>query len=319
MERTMATTSSTAWLAAWSGTLLLTAAGCAPPDSDRSATAVTDGHVVEAPVETASGPRRAVSFAEAQAGGSAELQFVFVPAAGFAELDGQRPTGVTVELLRDFAGHVAREHALAITVRWIAQPHWSTFYRELSESRGAVFGVGNVTITEARRDELDFSPPYMSNVAVLVSHQRQPELETLEAIGEQFAALTALVFPGTLHETRLAALAAAHFPAMPTRPVASNDELIEGLAGEGEYFAYVDAYNYWRARQQGLPLRRHPVGDDGSEAFGVILPKDSDWTPVIEAFFADGGYTRSARFRAHLDRHLGPELAAVIADGAEGD
>ena len=113
----------------------------------------------------------------------------------------------------------------------------------------------------------------------------------------------------------LAAIRDAHFPAMATRPVQSNDELVALLSVDQGYFGYVDIYNFWRARHAGAPLRRHAVGDDASEAFGVILPDGSDWTPVIAAFLgAEGGYTRGSRFRAHMQRHLGPELARLLRE-----
>jgi ABC-type amino acid transport substrate-binding protein len=269
----------------------------------------------ERAVETTDGAVRGSSFAEAQAAGRAQLAMLFVPATGFAGIDENgRPEGVTVALLRDFADFVAREHRLQVDLRWIAQPEWRRFYAQVRDAGGGVFGVGNVTITEPRRAELDFSAPYMRNVAVLVTHARHPELQALDAIGRDFAGLGALVFPGTLHEERVAAIAAAHFADLRTAAVASNDELIQRVASEDRWFAWIDAYNFWRAQQQGVPLRRHPVGDDGSETFGVILPRGSDWTPVIDAFLAaDGGYVDSPRFRGHLERHLGTELATMIS------
>jgi hypothetical protein len=75
----------------------------------------------------------------------------------------------------------------------------------------------------------------------------------------------------------------------------------------------LDGYNHWRAVGQGQPLRRHPAGDEDSEAFGVILPRGSDWTPAIEAFFDDaGGYVQGERYGALLGEHLGEELAALL-------
>jgi hypothetical protein len=290
--------------------MLLVLAACSPSAHEAANQATP---LVEHAVQTHDGPVSATPFSMASSTGSAELAFLFVPADGFAYLDEHgHPIGVTVELLRDFAAFVAREHGLLLDVRWIQQPSWSTFYAQVRASHGAVFGIGNVTITDARDAELDFSPAYMSNVAVLVTHERTPTLSAMEAIGTEFAAHTALVFPGTLHEQRLARIA-GQGGNMELRPVSSNDEIIDLLAGDGDYFAYVDAYNFWRARQQGRALRRHPVGDDDSEAFGVIMPDGSDWTTVMQAFFAaDGGYTQSARFRSLLQEHLGEELANVI-------
>jgi ABC-type amino acid transport substrate-binding protein len=274
---------------------------------------------VEHAVESAHDGVRGTSFAEAQASGRAELVMLFVPAVGFASMDNDgRPDGVTIQLLRDFADWVSREYTLQVEVRWVVQPQWRTFYAQVRDAQGGVFGVGNVTITEGRRAEIDFSPPYMRNVAVLVTHARQPELTAMDEIDTQFAGLGALVFPGTLHEARITAIAAQHSLDLQVESVASNDELIQHLSSSGQWFSWIDAYNFWRARQQGLPLRRHPVGDDGSEAFGVILPRGSDWTPVIESFFhANGGYVASPRFRDHLVRHLGAGLAAMISGERE--
>jgi len=68
------------------------------------------------------------------------------------------------------------------------------------------------------------------------------------------------------------------------------------------------------AREAAAPLRRHPAGDDGSEAFGVIMPHGTDWAPVMKAFFAaDGGYVDGVRFRSLLREHLGEELARLLA------
>jgi ABC-type amino acid transport substrate-binding protein len=260
------------------------------------------------------GERVGPTFQEAREAGRAQLEVLYVPSRGFAYLDAQRNmAGVTVELMRDFARYVRAAHGIQVELSWSEVQHWPAFYGYVRGSQGGVFGLGNVTITEARRGEIDFSPPYLNNVAVLVTHERVPELDRLDRIGEAFRGLTALPFRGTLHEARLATLRERYLPESAARPVASNDELISLLASDGRYFGYIDLYGYWRARQAGQPLRRHRVADDASETFGVILPRGSDWTPVLESFFrSGGGYTRGERYRDHLRRHLGEELAAQV-------
>jgi ABC-type amino acid transport substrate-binding protein len=261
------------------------------------------------------GPVTATTFAEAREAGHADITFFHVPSSGFAYRgDDGELTGVTVELLRDFARYAAAEHGIALSVEWVEEERWADFYGYVRDSSGGAFGIGNVTITDARREELAFSPPYLNNVAVLVTHENVPELSSLDEIGTAFRNLTALPYPGTLHETRLHAIRDRHLPEMPTRPVASNDELVSLLASGEGYFGYIDVYNYWRAREAGQPLRRHSVGDDASETFGVIMPHGSDWAPVMEAFFATGGgYVESRRFRALMREHLGQELASLLA------
>jgi ABC-type amino acid transport substrate-binding protein len=296
-------------------TAAVLACGCVVLQAGADERAPQAAAVTETAVRVATGPATATSFAEARETGRAGLVFWHVPSSGFAYRDeAGELTGVTVELLRDFAGFVAEHYGIEVKVAWLEEPRWADFYGYVRDSEGGVFGIGNVTITDARRQELDFSPPYLTNIAVLVTHERVPTLASMEQIGQAFAGLTALPYPGTLHETRLEAIRQRHLPRMPTRPVDSNDELVELLASGAGYFGYIDVYNYWRARAAGQPLRRHAVGDDASETFGVILPHGSDWTPVIEAFFrTDGGYVEGARFRGHLRRHLGDELASLLS------
>jgi ABC-type amino acid transport substrate-binding protein len=285
-----------------------------PPDGAHATTADIRGET-EA---QATGPVTAPSFAQARETGQAGLTFFHVPSSGFAYHDAEgRLTGVTVELLRDFARYVADNYRVELDIQWLAEERWADFYRYVRESEGGVFGIGNVTITEPRREEIDFSPPYLNNVAVLVTHTEIPELGSMDDLPEAFRGLAALPYPGTLHEARLDQIRERWLPDAPVRPVASNDELVAILGADPGHFGYMDVYNYWRAREAGQPLRRHPVGDDDSETFGVILPHGSDWTPVMEEFFrADDGYADSERFRDLLRTHLGDQLAALLDSGS---
>jgi hypothetical protein len=265
---------------------------------------------VEAEVEAL----EAVTFAQAREAGEATLRVIYVPSSGFAGRDQDgRLTGVTVELLRRFGAWVEEHHGIDVTMEFVEEPLWATFYQRVRHSRGGVFGIGNVTITGARRDELAFSPPYLSNVATLMTHADVPELASMEELGRAFAGMRGLRYPGTLHEERLHELRRTWFPDLETVPVESNDELV-GLAASGEgYFGYIDIYNYWRALERGMPLRRHPVADDASEEFGVIMPRGSDWVPVMEAFFrTHDGVQESHWYRELLTEHLGGELASLL-------
>ncbi len=294
------------------GAALLVTSACAPD-------AAVAPEVREAFHEAPAAPVDRPTPDEAREAGEAELAFFFVPSSGFAYRDAAgRLTGVTVELLRDFAGWVARTEGIDVEVTWIEEPLWADFYGYVRDSEGGAFGIGNVTITEARGDELDFSPPYLRNIAVLVTHDGVPELEAMEDIDAAFAGLTALRYPGTLHEARLLEIRDTRMPELAFEPVASNDELVGRLSEGPEAFGYIDVYNYWRAREAGAPLRRHPVGDDAAETFGIILPNNSEWTPLLESFFDEIGGADGARIAALIREHLGDELATLLSGGAGG-
>ena len=303
--------------------LLTATAACEPaPEPDPDALGAAEDPMEEAVAPADIDPLSAPSFAEAVEAGETAIRVLYVASSGFAGRDDEgRLTGVTVEILREFARFVEDEHGIEVSVDFEEEEHWPTFYQRVRYSEGGVFGIGNVTITEARRDELAFSPPYLDNVAILMTHEDVPELESLEEVDEAFADLTGLLYTGTLHEERIEDLRDQYFPDMQTTTVGTNDRLVERVASGEGYFGYIDVYNYWRAREEGAPLRRHPVGDDASEQFGVIMPLGSDWVPVMEEFFQrDGGLMQTEWYRELLEEHLGEELAGLLqqADAVEG-
>jgi hypothetical protein len=253
------------------------------------------------------------SWEAVRAAGAGTIRVLYVPADGFAYRDADgRLTGVTVEIMRRFASWVRERHGVVTEVEFVEEQSWRSFYDRVRDAGPGVFGIGNVTITEARRAELHFSPPYLTNVAVLITHEDVSEIGDVADAAVAFRDLDALAFEGTLHEDRLRDLRTAHVPGASLAMATSNAEIIERVAGGG-YFAYVDAYNYWRARDGGTPLRRHAAGDDPAEEFGVIMPLTSDWEPVIAAFFEDGdGYRNTPEYRALLQRHLGEPLTAAL-------
>jgi ABC-type amino acid transport substrate-binding protein len=246
--------------------------------------------------------------------GTGTLIAYYVPAEGFAYYDDNgNLTGVTVDIIREFNSWIETEYEVELEVQFVSEESFSRFYQTVQNSESGTIGMANVTITEERRQELDFSPPYMQNIAVLITHDSVDELNSFHQIQDQFAGMNALAFEGTLHEQRLGEIREDFFPETNLLMANSNDEIINRVSGDSSLFAYIDIYNYWRASEQGEPLRRHPAGDDAAEEFGYILPPDSDWTPVIEEFFSLGeGYTRSDEFRQIMTRHLGYELTNLL-------
>jgi len=248
-----------------------------------------------------------------------DIILYFVPGDGFAYYnDYGILTGATTEIFEDFVKWIKDEYDYEITVHYREIESWRDFYNTVKNSGSGIFGMGNVTITEERKEEIDFSPPYMTNIAVLITNEDTPELSALESKRDEFGHLRALAFEGTLHQERINRFREEYYPELEIDYAYSNNEIIKRVASANEYFAYIDVYNYWRAREAGIPLRRHSAGDEPSEQFGYILPNNSDWTPVITRFLQEGdGYLNSERYREIMETHLGAELTALLEEARE--
>ncbi len=258
--------------------------------------------------------QKSATWTEIQERGYGTITLAFVPSEGFSYTDADgRLTGVTIDLMRDFKSFVNSNYDVDIELLFEPIDSFSAFYNHVKESQSGVFGVANVTITEERRNELQFSPPYMTNIATLITHRDVPEVESFQEISDTFSGLLPLAFEGTLHQERLEGIQQKFLPNAVMSFAQSNNEIIERVSAENRYFAYVDIYNYWRAAERGTPLRRHAAGDESSEQFGVIMPLESDWANVMEEFLDhSGGYIYSSRYRELMEKHLGPELADLL-------
>ncbi len=257
-------------------------------------------------------------WAEVLEKGHGTLKALYVPAEGFAYRDEQGTlTGVTVELIRDLSAFLNEKHDVAVKVEFKKEEDWGVFYRRIVDGGDGLIGFGNVTITEERKSELVFSPPYLNNIASLVTHQDVPELNNFEEIASTFEGMKALAFEGTLHEERLRKLVKMHFPTTDLHFATSNDEIVERVSANNTYFAYIDLYNYVRASGREAPIKRHSIGDDSAEQFGYVMPLGTTWDDVIGQYFThNDGLTSSTRYRHLMEEHLGEDLATLLIDGS---
>jgi len=242
------------------------------------------------------------------------IKALYVPAQGFAykNEDGEL-TGFTVELIREFHQFVENKYQEPIELVFEEETDWRTFYNRIKDGEGNKIGMGNVTITEERKKELNFSPPYMNNVAALISHANAPALENIEDLSQVFEGRKALAFEGTLHEQRLRQLVENYMPEADIVMAHTNDEIMELVAAADEYFAYIDLYNFQRGKMRGLSLQHHPAGDESEEAFGYILPLQSNWLEDMNEWFLAGeGLIHSSGYRSLMKEHLGQELTEIL-------
>lgn len=303
--------------------LMVVGAACGEPEEGLPNTPALAEDGRDRPVLAAPGDvqvDRGTSLHEARATGEGRVTVVFVSSEGWAyrSADGS-PTGATVEILRDFFEWVEEREGIALDVTFEEEAEWARFYRRVRSGKGGVFGLGNVTITDERREELDFSPPYLNNVAVLITHRDVPEVNTMEEAEEAFAGFVAHPFRGTLHEERVNRLRERRIPGLRVIPLDSIEDILAAVSSGPDRLAWVDVYNFWRAQERGIPIRRQPAGDDASETLGFILPRGSDWTPLIHEFFEEGdGFRNSERYRHLLETHLGPGLTALLEEARAG-
>ncbi len=255
------------------------------------------------------------SWAEIQENGGGEVIVAFYEEDAFAYYDEDgEPTGVALDIINRFLSFVESNHDVDLDVTYEAHSSWTEFYDNVAESSGGVIGTGNVTITEERKDELSFSPPFLTNIAVLITHESVSDLTSFENIHEEFGEKTAVPYEGTTHETRINELIEQGWQDLETEPVSTDQEVVDFVSNNPQSFGYTDLYNYWMAAEEdNYPIKRHEVGDQTSENFGLIMPPDTDWDDELQRFFEIGsGFRATTTYRDILQEHLGREVSRLL-------
>lgn len=250
--------------------------------------------------------------------GTISLAYVETPSFVYKDKSGEL-TGICVDIMHDFVAWVNANKGVKLNSKFVGDgSSFRGMYDKTKASSGGVFGLGNVTITEERKREVKFSPPIITNFAILVTQPSAPTLAKLEDISKTLADFTAYTAKGTLNEKRIGDLRAKYFPAMKVSLTTTSQETLEKVFSDPKGLAYLDLAFYIEAVQLKKPVKRHPVGDKAAEQFGIVMPSNSDWGLVLEEFFkANGGYTNTKTYKEILIKHLGESGVKLLQSGTK--
>lgn len=247
------------------------------------------------------------SWAQVKQVGQGTISFAYVETPSFVYKSNGKLTGICVDIMNDFVEWVNKTKGVKLQSKFVGDgSSFRGMYDKVKASTGGVFGLGNITMTDERKKEVKFSPPIITNFAILITQNNVPTLSKMEDISTTFANLTAYTAKGTLNEKRILEVKKQYFPNMKVVTTATSPEAYQKVFSDPNSFTYLDLAFYLEAVQERKSVKRHPVGDRAAEQFGFIMPSNSDWYPLMEEFFnANGGYTNTTAYKKILQAHLG--------------
>jgi ABC-type amino acid transport substrate-binding protein len=262
---------------------------------------------------SASAQLKGDSFADAKTKGSANVIFTFVETPGFVAKEGAEVKGFCVDLMAEFGNWLQKEEGIVLKpiLNDKNSKNFPLLMDELKSAGGGVFGLGTFTITEERKNSYAFSPPYINNITILLTNKNVPNLNSLEEISTGFSGMTMATVKGSLHERRLLKIKEDYFPQVEVKYVGSFNEVLQELVENEKAFTELDFTYYLASLKSRIPVKRHPVGDGTAEEFGIIMPKSTDWAPVM-ARFMNSGFMESTAYRKLIADHLGQHAVKLL-------
>ncbi len=247
------------------------------------------------------------TYAEARNTGKAQWIVTYANAPGFISKDGQgKVSGITVELMEKFKTYVEEKKGINISMTFKSNDpdNFTQFLSDVKKAKGGVFGLSNTTITNERKRSYNFSPAYITNIGMIVSHKDVPTLNDISEIADKFSGMTAVTVKNSTNAQRLLEIQKKYWTDLKIEYVSSFQDALNAVTASNTKFTDIDFTYYLSAIQARKPLKRHPGGDNLTEKFGIIMPKSNDWAPLLKEFM-DSGFVGSVEYKKIISQNLG--------------
>ncbi len=253
------------------------------------------------------------SWAKIKSHGSGTLSCVFYETPGlvFRDPSSGEMKGVCVDVLSDFADYVNNKYGKKITIKFVGQEQIFTNFLNESLKSPHVMGIANVSITTERKKYMAFSPPYMKNPMVLLTHKSAPSISELSEIRTKFQGFTAETITGSTHVRYINDIKENYYPDLKITYTTGGAVILDKLQTNTRLFTVLDFTEYFDAVKKQMPVKRHAIDLGQPEELGFIMAKNSDWAPLWNEFLTTE-YLTSIRYRKIIADNLGHAFLALV-------
>lgn len=227
--------------------------------------------------------------------------------------------GVEYELMEGLKGFVKRHYNVQLAINWKDAGAFENIYPAIRDSKvPGLFATSYFSITEERRREVRFSPPYMPDLNILVTNNSLPAFESDVQFTNSLEGMTGYTQKQTTMEEDILKIRQQYYPGLPIRYNPVNDYgVLKDIAADPHSMGYVPVSIYVVALQKGIKVKRQRLFDVRREGFAVIYPRVSDWEEPINAYFNS---TECRQLVSRLIRtYLGEEVSDIILNVSASD
>jgi signal transduction histidine kinase len=200
--------------------------------------------------------------------------------------------GIEYDILQGFPKFLKDKKGIDLRIIWKEGKSFSDTYSSIRDNQRATFGASAFSITEKRNKEVDFSPPYMSDISVLITSEQIPIMKNMEEFNAVIPKLTAVTIEETTYEQELMRLQKQGNLPFEIRYIPSSENIVETVAASDSSFGFIDLPVYMMLfkenpsikikRQNLLPIKR--------EGYALLIHEDSDWAEAIQEYFSNPAF-----------------------------
>lgn len=223
-------------------------------------------------------------------------------------------TGIDHDLIVALFGFIQKKYQVKININWHKAKDYAEFHNEVKNGKDGIFSVAAFSITPERKKVMRFSPTYMPDIEIIISHPTLATFKNIEAFTASATTnnYTAISVKNTTFDKNLRAFQEKHMPALQLKYVTNADDIIQGINQSPNHFGYIHLPIYALALKNGINLKRQKLLQIQREGYAIMYPLQSDWQAVIEEFF------KSPNFKPLVNQiiihHVGSQVKDLIWD-----
>ncbi len=236
----------------------------------------------------------------------------------FAYTENGVAKGIEVDIMNEFVLWLNTKKQIKTTFQYKEYSEFTEFYNDTRNGPENVIGLGSATITKERLREIDYSAPYLRNVAFCITNGHAPDVKTKKSdeIVRSLGSMNALTLPNTSLDKYVKEIKKNYISDLNIIYHNSEVKILDEISRNVLAFGYVDAIGFWfyvKNNPQKF-LKMQKILSKGTEEMGFIMPKGSKYKVLFDEFFAaPGGFKFSPSYRAILEKHLGSYMAQNVA------
>jgi hypothetical protein len=251
------------------------------------------------------------SWAKVKSSGAGTLTIMYYEQPGLIYEEGGKMKGVCVDILTDFVSYVQTKHNKKITVNYAGKEPVFTEFVKIAQTTKDILGVTNVNINDERKKILKFTPPFLSNPVLLLTHKDAPNMTSASEITTKLAGYEAEVIAGSSHLKNMEKIKADYMPALKISYESNGGDVIKKMLANPKVFSILDFSDYIDATRKNLPIKRQNINFGAAEEVGFIMSKQSDWDEVWKEFLTPD-YRKSVKYRKIIADNLGANMLTLL-------
>ncbi|MEL7002726.1 MAG: GAF domain-containing protein, partial [Bacteroidota bacterium] len=198
--------------------------------------------------------------------------------------------GIEYEVMHGFLDFVRDEYNVELEVNWLEEPSFKDFYNKVKHEKNGILGVSSVSITKARMNEVQFSPPYIPDIEIIISSGNLPMANNMAEFSELVRNNKAITLRQSTFEENFKYIKKNYFPHLDYAYSPNLGSILDTITHTDGLYAYVQITNYGKALDKGEYVKRQRFFIVENPGLAMVMPFESDWIHPVNTYFQTKGF-----------------------------